>query len=429
MSTFDPVDLDDKLEKIADKIISKKIKKVLFIPPDITRLSSGAGIVASRLCGYLWNRQQDLKIDFLPAIGTHREMSTNEKKIMFGEKVTNLCTFYSHDSQKKLSSKTCYFSLEEMQRLFPFLPAFLQKPIRFSVSKYLKDYDEIISIGQVIPHEVLGMANYTKNVVIGTGDKRLIDFSHIASALFGIENLIGEEKNPLRNFIDLAFEKLKNEIFGNDLIRYILFVSKKGLNTSNLEKDDGNEEGGSKPENAFYYVEDGFDKSVFSRACEKAREINIRRLGKRYKNVIAHVPNTYRSLWLSNKAIYRSRQVLSSGGHLYINAPGLDSYAENSEAEKQIGRVGYLDREIILEELEKDRLSGSVAAHLLHGCPGKKFSVAYIINNHSPLSKEKLNQVGYQYLSELDGGKIIRNLANDENSISLRDTNETTYIE
>ncbi len=58
-------------------------------------------------------------------------------------------------------------------------------------------HDLMLSIGQVVPHEVIGMANYNKNVFVGTGGVRGINESHFIGAAYGMERMMGRADTPL----------------------------------------------------------------------------------------------------------------------------------------------------------------------------------------------------------------------------------------
>jgi len=256
----------------------------------------------------------------------------------------------------------------------------MNQPIDLEVSKYLLDesYDLIISIGQVVPHEVVGMANYTKNIVVGCGGSRFINSSHMLGAYYGMERLLGLDYSPVRKVFDYAQE----HFLSNLNILYVLTVT--------VTQDE-------KTDIIGLYIDKG--REGFNRAVKLSQKHNIIHLEKPIKTCVVWLDEReYRSTWLGNKAIYRTRMAIEDEGHLIIIAPGLRGFGEDAENDRLIRKYGYVGRKKVLE-LSKDSKelqdNLSVAAHLIHGSSDGRFKVSYAPGG---LTSEEITGVNFDYI-------------------------------
>ncbi|MBD3321212.1 MAG: DUF2088 domain-containing protein, partial [Chitinivibrionales bacterium] len=195
-------DLKRGLYEALDKLGPKK--KVCVVPPDITRYHSRAG----ELTGYAWEYYGDALTDVLPAIGTHYPMSEGEIARMFGSVPGSL--FRVHDWREGI------VTLGEVPP--DFVKGASEGKLDYSwpaqVDKLLaqSDFDVILSIGQVVPHEVIGMANYNKNIFVGTGGVEGINKSHYLGAVYGMERIMGRAENPVRSVLNYASEHFAQDL-------------------------------------------------------------------------------------------------------------------------------------------------------------------------------------------------------------------------
>ena len=345
-----------------------KASRILLIPPDITRLHSLAGMISF----FYYNRlKNECEIDILPALGTHDPMTAQEVREFFGEefKIINHnwrsdvvkigeipASFMSEVSGGQMNSSV---SVEVNRRV-----------VNFS-------YDLIISIGQVVPHEVAGMSNYTKNILVGCGGKAMIDASHMLGAISGIEQVMGEDFSPARKMFDYAEEHFLSAL----PIIYVMTVTSAEMDKINLHG---------------LYI--GRGREIFNMAVKRSQEKNITYLGAPVKKIVVYLePKEYKSTWLGNKAIYRSRMAIADRGELIILAPGVEKFGEDKEIDLIIRRYGYIGREKILRLRETERPlreNLSAAAHLIHGSPDGRFDVIYAAGG---LSRNEMENVGYRH--------------------------------
>ena len=369
---FSQSELKEALFKALDKIGSRK--KVLAIPPDFTRYHSFAG----QLTNFIWQYYGGGLTDILPALGTHSAMLQNQIEKMFGKIPKNL--FRVHDWRNDV------LTLGEVPA--EYVKEVSDGRVDFSwpaqVNKLLVrgGHDLILSIGQVVPHEVIGMANYNKNIFVGTGGSEGINKSHFLGAAYGMERIMGRANNPVRAVLNYA-----SEHFAIDLpVIYVLTVV--GKNTAGKLVVKG------------LFI--GDDAECFEAASELSLQVNFEMLDKPLKKVVVHLdPEEFKSTWLGNKSIYRTRMAITDGGELLILAPGLKEFGEDAEIDRLIRKYGYLTTPEILKltkENEDLQDNLSAAAHLIHGSSENRFKITYCPGH---LSRKEIESVNFDY-ADLD---------------------------
>ena len=239
-------------------------------------------------------------------------------------------------------------------------------------------FDLILSIGQVVPHEVIGMANYNKNIFVGTGGAEGINKSHFIGAVYGMERIMGRANNPVRAVLNYA-----SDHFAKDLpIVYVLTVVGK------------NKTGQLAVKGLFI----GDDVECFEQAAELSLKVNFEMLDQPLEKIVVYLdPLEYKSTWLGNKSIYRTRMAIADGGQLIILAPGLKEFGEDAEIDRLIRKYGYLTTPEILQLVkENEDLQNNLAAaaHLIHGSSENRFKIAYCPGH---LTKKEIESVNYNY--------------------------------
>ncbi len=358
----------EALKKIGNK------QKVLAIPPDYTRLPSRAG----ELTEFTWEYFGDKLTDILPALGTHTPMTDDQISHMFGKTPRNL--FRDHDWRNDvitLGTVPAEFVKEVSEGAVEYTwPA--------QVNKLLVEgnFDLILSIGQVVPHEVVGMANYNKNVFVGTGGAEGINKSHFIGAAYGMEKMMGHADTPVRKIFNYASENFSNHL----PIVYVQTVV--GLNKQG--------------ELQTYGLFIGDDYSVFDKAAKLSLQVNFEMLDKPIKKAVVWLdPTEFKSTWLGNKSVYRTRMALADDGELIVLAPALKEFGEDKEIDKLIRKYGYFGTPHTLklvEENEDLRNNLSAAAHLIHGSSEGRFSITYCPGKGSEnLTQKEIESVGFNY--------------------------------
>jgi len=349
-------------------------KKVLAIPPDYTRLPSRAG----ELTEMAWQFYGDALTDVLPALGTHTPMTGEQIAHMFGTLPKSLIR--EHDWRHDVvtvGEVPASFVKEVSEGAVDF-------PWPAQVNKLLVEgnFDLILSIGQVVPHEVVGMANYNKNIFVGTGGVEGINKSHFIGAAYGMERMMGHADTPVRRVFNYASENF----IKNLPIIYVQTVVA-------LDKNDG------KLKTRGMFI--GDDMEVFDKAAKLSLQVNFEMLDKPLKKVVVWLdPTEFKSTWLGNKSIYRTRMAIDDGGELIVLAPALKEFGEDKEIDRLIRKYGYFGTPATLKacgENEDLRNNLSAAAHLIHGSSEGRFSITYCPGkNDWNVSPAEVESVGFK---------------------------------
>jgi nickel-dependent lactate racemase len=346
------------------------VKRALIIIPDYTRFHSNAGMIAN----VIWHKlAATAEVDFLEALGTHVPMTRDEILAMYGDIPYN--RFFAHNWRKDI------VRLGEVpgEYIKEVSGGVVSEPIAVEVNaRVLGDYDIIISIGQVVPHEVAGMANHAKNIFVGCGGHSMISGSHMLGAFCGLEQAMGKDHSPVRKVFDYAAERFLSKL----PLWYIQTVTTAK---------------GSDIETHGVFISQG--REAFEKAVHLAQEKNITLLEKPVDKCVVYLDEKeFKSTWLGNKAIYRTRMAIADYGSLVVLAPGVDKFGEDAEIDALIRKYGYCGRENVIrlcrENLDLHE-NLSAAAHLIHGSSDGRFSVTYCTRL---LTEPEVRGVGFEYM-------------------------------
>lgn len=347
----------------------KTLRRVLILPPDHTRLNSGAGELTRLLYAIL---APTTTVDIMPTLGTHSPMTPAQLRMMFGETIP-LDRFLVHDWRNNIR----HVGTVPGQLIREWSEGRLDYAVRVEVSQQLfAGYDLILSVGQLVPHEVVGIANYTKNIMTGAGGPDSINKSHFLGAAFGMERMMGRIDTPVRKLFNYGIQT-----FLRDLpILYVLTVMQKtatGMAMRGL------------------YI--GDDDATFTTGATLSQQVNLDLLPAPLKKVLVYLdPHEFKSTWLGNKAIYRTRMALADDGELIILAPGLREFGEDPEIDRLIRKYGYRGTPATLAAVQANpELANnlSAAAHLIHGSSEGRFRITYCPG--PGLSAEAIRSVGF----------------------------------
>lgn len=358
----------------------KRLKKVLLVPPDATRAHSGAGMLTRMYYHLLHGGCQ---VDILPALGTHVPMSEDAAAAMFGD--IPYKRFLTHNWRTDVVK----IGTADAKTVRAISGGITDQQIDFEISKHLLDpsYDLIISIGQVVPHEVVGMANYTKNILVGCGGCGIINASHMLGAFYGLERLMGRDHGPVRALFDYAEE---NFLKARPL-SYVLTVTTAIRDKVSIRG---------------LFI--GRERRVFEQAVALSQKRNIVMVEKPLSKVVVWLdPDEFKSTWLGNKAVYRTRMAIANGGELIILAPGVERFGEDGDIDLLIRKYGYRGREHIIECCgQNDDLSRnlSAAAHLIHGSSDGRFSITYCTRH---LPEADVRDAGFNWMRFEDAVRLF----------------------
>jgi len=344
--------------------------RVLVVPPDQSREHSRAG----QLTGYAYEYYGDRLKAILPAIGTHTPMRPDQIDHMFPGVPPEL--FRTHDWRtgiETIGEVPAEFIREQSEGKLDYAwPAQVNKLISKG------GFDLILSIGQVVPHEVVGMANYTKNIVVGAGGREGINRSHYLGAVYGMERIMGRATTPVRNLYNYAQDHFLKDF---SIVYVHTVVGRKadgGLAVRGL------------------YVGDSLE--VFTQAAELSLKVNFEIVDRQiHKAVVFLDPAEFHSTWIGNKSIYRTRMALADGAELVILAPGVREFGEDKGIDQLIRKYGYHGTPATLAAVRdnQDLASNlSAAAHLIHGSSEGRFKITYC---PAHLTREEVEGVGFAY--------------------------------
>ncbi len=360
--------LNDLLAKSLDKLGPRK--RVLAIPPDITRLHSHAG----ELTRFAWKYYGDGLGAILPALGTHAAMSAEQMTRMFGDVPQSLFHIHNWRTDIETIGEVPAAFIEEQSE------GKLHYSWLAQVNGLLLEgnFDLILSIGQVVPHEVIGMANYNKNVLIGTGGREGINRSHYLGAVYGMERIMGRADNPVRRVLNYASDRFLKNL----PIVYVQTVVGRGA------------DGGLATRGLYI----GDDAECFLRASELSLQVNFEMLDQPLRKAVVYLdPHEFRSTWLGSKAIYRTRMALADGAELIILAPAVKEFGEDRTIDALIRKYGYRGTPATLDAVAKNAdlaADLSAAAHLIHASSEGRFTITWCPGH---LTREEVEGVGFNY--------------------------------
>lgn len=372
----DVLELVHRAADEARRQICPNPKRVLLLPPDITRAHSGAGWITEEFFKIF---SPTAEVHVIPTLGQHVPHTDEQNRWMFGS--IPLDRIHVHDwrnGSRTIGEVPVDFVKEATHGKVDWA-------IPVSLDEFLLDgqWDLIINVGHVVPHEVLGFANHNKNYFIGLGGKPMICASHMAAACCGIENNLGTLISPLR----YCYNKAQSDFLGAFPDFFFEVV---------MAYDDQGQLG-----HTGVYV--GNDLETYLDAAKASRSQNITIVPPLKKVVAVMQGNEFYSTWVANKAIYRTRKAMADGGELIILAPGLKRFGEQEDVDVLIRKYGYSGTENILklwktEPMLQDLTHGT--AHLIHGSSEGRFKITYAPGH---LTKEEIESVcfGYADLNEM----------------------------
>lgn len=363
-----PAELTELLSQALHK--RGRCERVLAVPPDITRLHSQAGVLTSTAHRILGDRLKAV----LPAIGTHSAMSPAQIDHMYPGIPHGL--FHVHNWRtdvETLGEVPAEFIHQQSEGKLNFAwPAQVNKLISRG------GFDLILSIGQVVPHEVIGMANYNKNILVGTGGRLGINRSHYLGAVYGMERIMGRADTPVRAVLNYASDKFLRDV----PIVYVQTVVGR--------RSDG--------DLAVRGLFIGDDVECFYRAAALSVKVNFEMVEKPIRKAVVFLdPREFHSTWLGNKAVYRTRMALADGADLIVLAPAVREFGEDKTIDALIRKYGYHGTPATLKAVEENEdLAAELgaAAHLIHASSEGRFRITWCPGE---LSREEIEGVGFGY--------------------------------
>jgi nickel-dependent lactate racemase len=345
-------------------------RRVLAVPPDGSRFHSQAGPLTQYAYAYYGERLGCV----LPALGTHHAMTPAALTRMFGDIPHSLFAVHNwRTGVVTLGELPASFIQQQSGGLLDYTwPAQVNRMIPEG------NFDLVLSLGQVVPHEVIGLANYNKNILVGTAGPLSIHRSHYLGAVVGMERIMGRMDNPVRRVLNRAAD----EFLRNIPIVYVLTVI-------------GTNRAGELVVRGLFV---GDDLECFRLASELSVQVNIQLLDRPIHKAVVYLdPDEFQSTWLGNKAIYRTRMALADGAELIVLAPGVKQFGEDPTIDRMIRRFGYYGTPATLDKVKQNpdlAAELSTAAHLIHSSSEGRFEITYCPGG---LTREETEGVGFRY--------------------------------
>ena len=360
---------------VEESLAGRRVKRALLLPPDFTRFHSNAGLITQLY--YKALTAAGAQVDVMPALGTHVPVTREQYAAMFGG--------LPYEQMLVHNWRTDVARLGEVpgELISRLTGGLWSDPMEVEVNRRLLDpsYDLILSIGQVVPHEVIGMSNHAKNIFVGVGGADMINKSHMIGAVYGMERMMGRDHTPVRQIFDYALETYLAD-------RPIVFALTVTTAPGGRIRTHG------------LFIGEG--RQCLTQAVALAQEKNIDFVDHGLKKCVVYLdPSEFKSTWLGNKAVYRTRMAMADGGELLILAPGVERFGEDPEADRLIRKYGYRGRLAVLDAFRQPenqdlRDNMGAAAHLIHGSPDGRFTVTYAVRD---ISQEEIRSVHFSAAS------------------------------
>lgn len=314
-------------------------KRVLIIIPDSTR-TAPIPLFFRLFHDLLWGHVKAL--DYLVALGTHPSMSEEALNRLVGvtpqERETTYAgvQIFNHDwDSPDTFAKVGTIPAEEIEHLTDGL---LSQEVAVTINRMVFDYDQVMLLGPVFPHEVAGFSGGNKYFFPGISGQEVINFTHWLGALITSKSIIGTPYTPIRAVIDRAVS-----FIDVPTLCFALVVMHDGL--------------------AGLYI--GPPKTAWEQAVALSASRHIIYMDKPFKRVLSIMPVMYDDLWTAAKGMYKLEPIIADGGEVVIYAPHITeiSYTHG----EIIDQIGYHVRDYFVKQWDRFKdYPWGVLAHSTH---------------------------------------------------------------
>jgi nickel-dependent lactate racemase len=314
-------------------------KRVLVLVPDTTRTAP-----LPLLLDALWDRLSAVVrgLDVLVALGTHPPLSEAQLGRLLGIEGERRAKFsrvqvFNHDWNNDAALVTLgTLTSAETRELSQGLLS-LEVPVR--INARVHDYDVLLVLGPVFPHEVVGFSGGNKYFFPGVSGPELLNFFHWLGALITNERIIGVAETPVRRVVDRAATLIPVER------RCVAFVVAPDASLHGL----------------FY----GTPEAAWKEAAALSSRVHIRRVPRPFRQVLSCAPAMYDELWVAGKCMYKLEPVVADGGELIIYAPHLKEISVTHG--QRIEAIGYHVRDYFTKQWDRFKdVPWGVLAHSTH---------------------------------------------------------------
>jgi len=315
-------------------------RRVLLIVPDGTR-TAPVGLLFQSIFKQIGAITKNL--DILTALGTHPPMSEEA-----------ICTRLeiSLDDRRGAYRKVRFFNhewdnpaaLQEVgvlpaKEVSELTAGLFSMDVPVEINRLVFNYDQIIIVGPVFPHEVVGFSGGNKYLFPGVGGPKILNFFHWLGAVCTNPMIIGNKWTPVRKVVDRAGALVKL-----DKLCFALVVA---------------------PDKSLVGLSVGTPEDAWDAASELSKRVHIVYKDRPFKTVLSNMPPMYDDLWVAGKGMYKLEPVVADGGELIIYAPHVTEISVTHG--KIIEEVGYHCRDYFLKRWDEfQHHPWGVLAHSTH---------------------------------------------------------------
>lgn len=322
-------------------------KRVLLIVPDATR-TAPLPLLFGEL--FLHLRPYVASLDVMIALGTHPPMSEGQICKLLGikpserSKLFATVQFFNHEWDRP----ECLLHLGDLteDETAEISGGLMRERVPVKINKEIENYDTLLVLGPVFPHEVVGFSGGNKYFFPGIAGPEILNFFHWLGALITNASIIGVKGTPVRAVVDRAAKLIKQER------KCLAFVVNKDA--------------------ALYGMFYGTPESAWNEAADLSSRVHIEWVEKPFKQVLSCAPPMYDELWVAGKCMYKLEPVVADGGELIIYAPHMKEISITHG--KLIEEVGYHVRDYFVKQWEKfGHIPRGILAHSTHVRGGGTF--------------------------------------------------------
>jgi nickel-dependent lactate racemase len=315
-------------------------KRILLIVPDHTR-TAPVGLLFQTIFAQIGEPTRQL--DVMIALGTHPpmseeaichrlEISPEERRARYGK-----VRFFNHEwdnptALREIGTLTAAEVSELTGGLFS-----MDVPVE--INRRVFDYDQIIIVGPVFPHEVVGFSGGNKYLFPGVGGPKILNFFHWLGAVVTNPMIIGNKWTPVRKVVDRA-----GALVTVDKLCFAMVVA---------------------PDKSLVGLSAGSPEAAWDDASELSKQVHIIYKDRPFHTVLSNMPPMYDDVWVAGKGMYKLEPVVADGGELIIYAPHITEISVTHG--RVIEEVGYHCRDYFLKQWDKFKgYPWGVLAHSTH---------------------------------------------------------------
>lgn len=314
-------------------------KRVLIIVPDGTR-TAPVGVVFQSIFDEIGTCAAAL--DVLVALGTHQPMSEkaicNRLEISAEARRTTYVKVGLFNHSWNDPAELTRIGVIDAAEIATLSGGLFSMDVNVEINRRLFDYDQIIIIGPVFPHEVVGFSGGNKYLFPGVSGPEILNFFHWLGAVVSNPKIIGNKWTPVRRVVDRA-----GSMVSVPKLCFCLVVEKNGL--SGL------------------FV--GTPEAAWNAASDLSDRLHILYKDQAFQTILSCSPLMYDELWTGGKCMYKLEPVLADGGELIIYAPHISEVCVTHG--KILHEVGYHCREFFTKQWDQFKHHPwGVLAHSCH---------------------------------------------------------------